>query len=183
LGFAEFFGSVSALIGALLFLCTTCYNLTIMSGELEPQLTSAPERRPFHKENAPGLSWLFIVFLLALLALAVIVLGKPREQLAGTNPTATPVTPAPTSQPRIYTISYDAGVFSPTNLRVHAGDTVRIKNESIFPIHVRSEDIVGLDSIGDIPQGSYFSFTFAAKGTFGYFNVRNLDQAGTVIVR
>lgn len=153
-----------------------------MSDEFEPQLTAASARRSFHRENAPGISWLLVIFLLILLALSVIIFGKPQEPLVGTDPTPS-VSSSPSAQPRIYTISYDAGVFSPTNLRIHAGDTVRIKNESIFPIHVSSEDLVGFDSIGDVPQGSYFSFTFAAKGTFSYHNNRNPEQAGTIIVR
>ena len=147
----------------------------------EVQLTSA-SKPSFRKQNEPGISWLVIILLLALLAAAVIIFGKP-EQLA-TSPTPTPEESAtPTAVARIYTVSYDAGVFSPSNLRIHAGDTVRFKNESIFPIHVSSDDIVGFDSIGDVPQGSYFAFTFAARGTFGYFNTHNKDQTGTIIVR
>ena len=37
----------------------------------------------------------------------------------------------------------------------------------------------GLDSVGDIPQGSFFSFTFAARGTFSYRNSHNSNQTGT----
>ena len=147
----------------------------------EVQLTSA-SKPSFRKQNEPGISWLVIILLLALLAAAVIIFGKP-EQLT-TSPTPTPEeSTTPTAVARIYTVSYDAGVFSPSNLRIHAGDTVRFKNESIFPIHVSSDDIVGFDSVGDVPQGSYFAFTFAARGTFGYFNTHNKDQTGTIIVR
>ncbi len=124
-----------------------------------------------------------VIVLLILLALAVIIFGQGQEAagpIASDSPSASPTE---TLQPRIYTISYDAGVFSPTNLRIHAGDTVKFKNESIFPIHIVSSDIVGFDSVGDIPQGSFFSFTFAARGTFTYYNSHNSDQAGTVIVR
>ncbi len=147
----------------------------------EVQLTSA--KPSFRKANEPGISWLIIVLLLALLAVAVMIFDKhPDGGTAKHTPTSSE-SPTPTVSARIYTVSYDAGVFSPTNLRIHAGDTVRFKNESIFPIRVISEDIVGFDSVGDVPQGSYFAFTFAARGTFGYYNKHNKDQAGTIIVR
>ncbi len=151
--------------------------------EFEPQLVKKDERPTFHKANEPGISWLLIIFLLILVVLAVIIFGSAQQSLSGPVPTSTPETATPTTQPRIYTVSYDAGVFSPTNLRIHAGDTVRFKNESIFPIHILSEDLVGFDSVGDIPQGSYFSFTFAARGTFSYQNSHNTDQGGSIIVR
>ena len=154
-----------------------------MSEEMEAQLTSASPKKPFHKANAPGIAWLLIIFLLILLAVAISIFANPAQLATSPTPTPTSGQPSPSTQPRIYTISYDAGVFSPTNLRIHAGDTVRIKNESIFPIHIVSDDIVGFDSIGDIPQGSYFSYTFAARGTFSYHNTHNPDQNGTVIVR
>ncbi|HZZ99245.1 MAG TPA: hypothetical protein VFK07_00855 [Candidatus Paceibacterota bacterium] len=151
--------------------------------EFQTKLTSA-SRRSFRKANEPGISWLLIVLVLCLLALAVIVFGRPQQTLSGPLPSITPETSAmPSNQPRVYTVSYDAGVFSPTNLRIHAGDTVRFRNDSIFPIHIVSADIIGFDSVGDIPQGSYFSFTFAARGTFGYDNQHSPDQAGAIIVR
>jgi plastocyanin len=150
-----------------------------MPEEFEPQLTG--EKRSFRTANEPGISWLLIIFFLILLALAVMIFGRDR-QLAGPVPTATPE-PSTSGQPRVYTILYDAGVFSPTNLRIHAGDTVRFKNESIFPIRIMSEDMAGFDSVGDIPQGSAFTLTFAERGTFTYFNSHNPDQTGAIIVR
>ena len=93
-----------------------------------------------------------------------------------------PSTPE-TREPRMYSVSYKNGVFSPTNLRIHAGDTVRFKNEGLFGIRILSGSYIGFDSIGDIPQGSYFSFTFAAKGIFDYSNNKNPDEKGTIIVR
>lgn len=133
--------------------------------------------------NAPGLIWLLIVVLLVLLGLAVSILGKP-QRIGGTAPNITEE-PAPmeTRQPRIYSVSYKNGVFSPTNLRIHAGDTVRFKNEGLFGIRILSESYLGFDSIGDIPQGSYFSFTFAAKGIFDYHNDKNSEEKGTIVVR
>jgi len=150
----------------------------------EPEVQLTASRPSFRKSNEPGLSWLVIIVLLILLAAAVIIFAKPQDVATGGTPTVAPSdSPTPVMVVRIYTVSYDAGVFSPSNLRIHAGDTVRFKNDSIFPIHVTSADIVGFDSVGDVPQGSYFAFTFAARGTFTYYNTHNKDQTGTIIVR
>lgn len=153
-----------------------------MPEEVEAQLVSKEERPSFGSANAPGISWLVVILLLVLSALAVIHFGKRQP---APSPLATPSEDGttPLAQPRIYTISYASGVFSPTNLRIHAGDTVRFKNESIFPIRIVSDDLVGFDSVGDIPQDSYFSYTFAARGTFSYSNKHNSDQTGAIIVR
>jgi len=161
-----------------------------MSEEIEVQLASKNDsvrggasRPPFRTAHAPGISWLIVILLMILLAFAVIHFGNRQPAISPTPTAIGDDTTTPIVQPRIYTISYDSGVFSPTNLRIHAGDTVRFKNESIFPIRISSEDLVGFDSIGDVPQGSYFSFTFAARGTFSYLNNHNSGQTGTIIVR
>ena len=161
-----------------------------MTDEVEVQLAKQDESSgggvnhpKFRTAHAPGLSWLVVILLMVLLAFSVIHFGS-LQPIASPLPTViTDNSTTPIAQPRIYTISYDSGVFSPTNLRIHAGDTVRFKNDSIFPTRIVSEDLVGFDSIGDIPQNSYFSFTFAARGTFSYHNKNNSDQAGTIIVR
>ena len=150
--------------------------------KFEPQL-AVKRKDKVPTLNAPGLIWLLIVVLLVLLGLAVSILGKP-QYLGGVNPVLSkePV-PTETRQPRIYTVSYKNGVFSPTNLRIHAGDTVRFKNEGVFGIRILSQSYIGFDSIGDIPQGSYFSFTFAAKGIFDYLKDKSPEEKGTIIVR
>ena len=161
-----------------------------MSEEVEVQLAKKDDssraeagRPPFRTAHAPGITWLIVILLLVLSAFAVIHFGNLQPEVSplptiSNNSSATPIV-----QPRIYTISYDSGVFSPTNLRIHAGDTVRFKNDSIFPIRIASDDLVGFDSVGDIPQGSYFSYTFGARGTFEYRNTHNSGQTGTIIVR
>jgi|GEM_PF-1807126 len=161
-----------------------------MSEEVEAQLTKKDEpsrggvnRPSFGTAHAPGISWLVVILLMILLAFAVIHFGRLEPTISPTPTAIVDNSSTPIAQPRIYTISYNSGVFSPTNLRIHAGDTVRFKNDSIFPTRIVSEDLVGFDSVGDIPQDSYFSFTFAARGTFSYHNKNNSDQIGTIIVR
>lgn len=152
--------------------------------DFEPQLAVKREKK-LPAIKAPGLFWMLIILMLVLFGLAVSMLGKS-QNIGADLLTPTETVSAEIKPSRIYTISYKSGVFSPTNLRIRAGDTVRFKNESIFPIRIVSGPdsiLVGLDSIGDIPQGSYFSFTFAAKGIFDYHNDRNQKEIGTIIVR
>ncbi len=158
----------------------------------EPEIQLAVKRNRIKTINGPGLVWMLIVLTLLLLAIAVVLfssgdLGDSNNVADTLMPTETP---SLTSQPqRIYTIAYKSGVFSPTNLRIHSGDTVRFKNEGYSGIrivtdpHPEHNNLMGFDSIGEIPQNSYFSFTFAAKGIFGYHNEKNLKEVGTIIVR
>ena len=153
--------------------------------DFELQFAIAKKQKNLPTINGPGLFWMLIVLMLVLFGLAVNLLGKAQD--TGINmPTPSETALSDAKSSRIYTVSYKSGVFSPTNLRIHAGDTVRFKNESIFPIRVVSgpdSSLVGLDSVGDVPQGSYFSFTFAAKGIFDYHNYKNPKEIGTIIVR
>ena len=133
------------------------------------------------QHHNPAVFWLLIIIMLVMLAGAVTILSNP-EDLTSQIPT---ITPSESRQPRIYTVSYKGGVFSPTNLRIHAGDTVRFKNEGFFGVRVITDNnqLPGFDSVGNIPQSSYFSYTFAEKGIFGYHNNDKPDEQGTIIVR
>lgn len=155
----------------------------------ESELAVKKEKMPWSL-NSSGLSWLLIVLVLVLLALAVNMFKQPIIPDTSSNIGSSLPEPTPSAkQPRVYTVSYRNGVFSPTNLRIHAGDTVRFKNEGIFPTKVVSDPhpehngLVGFDSVGDIPQNSFFSFTFAARGIFGYHNEKEPNESGTIIVR
>ena len=157
----------------------------------EPDVQLAVKRNKIKTINGPGLVWMLIILSMLLMAIAVIIFNSNgvNDGVVVETPTLAE-TPNGTAQPqRIYTISYKSGVFSPTNLRIHSGDTVRFKNEGFTAIRVVSDphpehnNLVGFDSVGDIPQNSFFSFTFAAKGTFGYHNEKNINEIGTIIVR
>src|SRR3989344_6758366 len=84
------------------------------------------------QHHNPAVFWLLIIIMLVMLAGAVTILSHA-EDLTSQIPT---ITPSESRQPRIYTVSYKGGVFSPTNLRIHAGDTVRFKNEGFFGVRV-----------------------------------------------
>lgn len=165
-----------------------CDNIGIMEPDFRPGQNFiadlvAKKEKSIRPLDGSGLSWLLIVLILVLMVFAVSIF----RQSAAPNSSGhigSSIEPTPeTKQPRVYTVLYRNGVFSPTNLRIHAGDTVRFKNESIFPIKVVGDDLVGFDSVGDVPQGSFFAFTFAAKGIFGYHNDKNTEEAATIIVR
>lgn len=142
---------------------------------------------PNNNYHNPTVFWVLIATLLLAAGGAVKMLGKSSD-LVSRLPT-TPSVSEEIRQPRFYNVSYRNGVFSPTNLRIKAGDTVRFKNEGFFSIHVASDPnstnnkLPGFDSVGDIPQGSYFSYTFAEKGIFDYYNIKKPEERGTIIVR
>ena len=129
--------------------------------------------------------WPLILLMLVLLALAVTMMEQPAD-------VALVTTPSPTENvdrdPRVYTVGYKFGVFSPTNLRIHAGDTVRWHNESKLPIRVvaqlqSGQRIPDFDSIGSVQPGGYFAFTFASVGIYGYYNPSSANESGVIIVR
>jgi len=135
------------------------------------------------KNSRPyGLFWVFIVLLLIAFSFSVVfftdykdydfsILGNLKGDSSGE------------SDSRTYSVDYKNGTFSPTNLRIRSGDTVRFENSSIFPIFIISGDLPGLNSMGDIPTGGVFSYTFANDGIFSYYNKNDSQETGQVIVR
>lgn len=158
-----------------------------MDAEIQAQLIRKDDRPPLGSDN--GAAWLMIIAALILLGTAVTIFGPTSN---GGGPTVNgSITPSPTEtrQPRIYTVSYKNRVFSPTNLRIHVGDTVRFRNDSLVSMRIVSElpptgsEAPGFDSVGEIPNGSFFAVTFAVKGTYNYHNARNTGEVGSIIVR
>src|SRR3989339_764972 len=124
----------------------------------EPEVQLAVKRNKIRTINGPGLVWMLIILMLLLMAVTVIVFSKNGVGSGDVLTTPTPTDmPDITAQPqRIYTIAYKNGVFSPTNLRIHSGDTVRFKNEGYAGIrvvtdpHPEHNNLVGFDSMGDM---------------------------------
>lgn len=131
-----------------------------------------------------GAIWFVIILVLVGFALAVIYFGRKNPVVISGSPK-----PSTSRQPRIYTVFYGLGIFSPTNIRIHVGDSVRFQNDSKVAIRVASDitngtpDLPGFDSIGDIPPGGVFTYTFGSPGIFGYNNIKNPVEDGTVTVR
>lgn len=135
-----------------------------------------------------GTLWLLIILVLAGFAAATMFLERNNEGLIAAIESPTDK-PTPTRQVRVYTVYYGMGVFSPTNIRIHVGDSVKFQNDSKTSIRILSDavngipELAGFDSVGDIPAGSAFTFTFSEAGIFGYHNSKNPNEEGTVIVR
>lgn len=134
-----------------------------------------------------GAIWLFIILVLIGFAAATIYFGRGNKDLAAVQPSAN--LPTPTRQARVYTVYYGLGVFSPTNIRIHVGDSVKFQNDGNLSIRVVSDrvsgvpELAGFDSVNDVPPEDSFTFIFTEAGTFGYHNGRNPNEEGTIIVR
>lgn len=131
--------------------------------------------------------WLLIILVLIGFAAAATYLGRESRELAKGLSVAN--NGSLRKQVRTYTVYYDFSVFSPTNIRIHVGDSVKFQNDSNRPIRIVSdfEDVgqrlLDFDSGGEILPGDSFSFTFTKEGVFGYHNIKNENEKGTVIVR
>lgn len=132
--------------------------------------------------------WFLVILVLLVFALSLIYFGRSNPDLVNLNEAKIP-SPGVIRPSRLYTVFYNVGVFSPTNIRIHVGDSVKFQNDSDDPLHVRSDetntipDLIGFDSVGDIPPGGSFTHTFSKSGVFGYHNRYNKNEKGTVIVR
>ncbi len=136
-----------------------------------------------------GKLWLLVIFVLVLFGGALVYFSRNSPDLVGFDQARLNNRPSAARQARLYTVFYDTGVFSPTNIRIRAGDSVKFQNDSNQPIHIVSDstdgalDLTGFDSIGDIPPDSSFAYTFTRTGIFGYHNAGNKAERGAVIVR
>lgn len=146
------------------------------------KLRDKSDQTEFH-----GLPWILIVLLLILLSLAVLYFGKSgHPQQAVASKTNSQFTPRP---PRTYSVFYSGGVFSPTNLRIHSGDTVKFQNNGFSAIKIApnsekdQENGVGFENIGEIQTKNSFSYTFSTSGIFNYHNEKNPNEAGAIIIR
>jgi plastocyanin len=132
-----------------------------------------------------GKMWLLVFLVSLVFAGALLYFGK-NQGIETFTPT---VSGTGSRQSRVYTVYYNTGVFSPTNLRVHVGDSVKFQNDSPDNLHVITDstnnipDLVGFDSVGDIPPNGTYAFTFTEAGSFGYHNFLNKSERGMVIVR
>ncbi len=144
-------------------------------------LTANRPPRPEHSAR-PHL-WSLIVVVLMLMIVAITVLGPGTQPAASPSPSA-----SETREPRVYTVIYRYGVYSPTNLRIQVGDTVRFRNDGTSPIRIVADTQPGqtipeFDSVGPVQPGGMFSSTFANAGTFSYHTSGKDNETGTIIVR
>jgi len=85
------------------------------------------------------------------------------------------------------TISYTNSGFTPQQITVKSGDTVRIKNDSDnalsfnsddHPTHTKEAEL----NVGDVEPGQSKTFVVTKKGTWGYHNHENPNDTGSIIV-
>lgn len=136
-----------------------------------------------------GLVWILILMIMGLLAAAVLYFNQVSDYQALAPETANNSQSALARAPRSYSVFYNRGVFSPTNLRIHQGDTVVFTNNSYAPLWINSDAVDGPDSPyifnsqkNILPQGT-FSHIFQVSGIFPYHNENNPNEIGTIIVR
>ena len=130
------------------------------------------------------------MIILVLLGFALAVTYFSRKNPILTNGSQVAAGKSTTSrQPRVYSVFYGLGVFSPTNIRIHVGDSVRFQNDSKSTMRIVSDttngvpDLAGFDSVGEVQAGGVFTYTFSSVGIFGYHNTKNPDEEGAVTVR
>ncbi len=132
-----------------------------------------------------GLFWLLILGMLVVTAGAVHYFESKRIDLGSMQMANTDK--GFVRQPRIYTVFYQDGVFSPTNIHVHLGDSVKFQNNGANPIYISHQrntgDPLGLDSGSAIISGNSFTYAFNSVGTYPYYNNFNDHERGTIIVR
>lgn len=150
-------------------------------------MTSIKEKLLDHSDQREnkGLPWVLVLFVLLLMVVAVLYFSSqtnPADTMALTNL-------PPTRPARVYSVYYGGEVFSPTNLRIHAGDTVKFQNTSPVSVWVISDPhpshsaLVTLNSGAPLlPQG-VFAYTFSAPGIYNYHNELNPNETGLIIVR
>ncbi|MBI2057622.1 MAG: hypothetical protein HYT63_01405 [Candidatus Yanofskybacteria bacterium] len=132
-----------------------------------------------------GLSWILVILLLILLSVAITYFGGSSPDSASSS-TGSNISSRPS---RTYSIFYSGGVFSPTNLRIHQGDSVQFQNKSLFPIKITSQSSVknkeslGFQTTKEILPDQGFDYTFQTAGVFDYYNERNPNEAGTIIIK
>jgi len=133
-----------------------------------------------------GLPWILIILLLVLLSAAVFYFG-PSANYQATS--ANSSSHATVRSPRTYAVFYSGGVFSPTNLHIHKGDTVRFQNNSLTAVRIvpdtkkDQENGAGFTNIGAITSQNSFSYNFSTAGIFNYHNEKNPNEAGAIIIR
>lgn len=119
-----------------------------------------------------GLMWLAIMGVTVMFAAAVLIFAK-------NNPLPEPQAAQVSRQPRLYSVYYNRGVFSPTNLRIRTKDSVAFRNDSQATIAIDGD----FGKSGNLAPSAVYTHVFAEVGTYEYYDADNKDQKGTITVR
>ncbi len=135
-----------------------------------------------------GRLWLLVILVMLIFAVSVIYFSRNNPEWANLDK-AKISSPSSIRPIRLYSVFYNTGVFSPTNIRVHVGDSVKFQNDNNQAVLIQSDetsgiaDLIGFDSVGDVQPNGSFTYTFTIAGSFGYHNKYNKNERGMVIVR
>ena len=135
-----------------------------------------------------GTILLMIILCLLLFAFSIVYFGG-RNGDSGSITTSPTVTSTLGRQPRVYSVLYGLWIFSPTNIRIHVGDSVKFQNDSRGSLLIVSDstkdiaDWIDFNNSRELSPGEYFTYTFNSQGIFGYYNKNKPLEEGTVIVR
>lgn len=87
-----------------------------------------------------------------------------------------------------YTVYYRNGGFSPANLTIRAGQSVRFLNESSHSMFIaaarspNANDLTEFNQGRSVGKGGYYDFTFHSKGVFVYYNQNDKTKTGVIAV-
>lgn len=106
-----------------------------------------------------------------------------------TTPTPSSGGGTTTTAPKTYDISYTNSCYSPANITIKKGDTVKFANNStknMWPAsnnHPSHTIYPEFDAKGDISPGGTYSFTFTKTGAWGYHDHSKLNCGGIITVQ
>ena len=111
-----------------------------------------------------------------------------KKETAAKTKTVIPPQPAPATTAEMKTISYSDSGFSPSNVTVKKGETLKFKNDSTGNMWIASNghpvhsDYPGFDAGRSYNPGESYVFTFDRSGSWNYHNHLNPGRSGTIIV-
>ncbi len=113
----------------------------------------------------------------------------PKTTTKTTAPKTVPsTTPTPVIKNGVYVINYTTSGFSPNQLEIAVGKSVRWTNNSDKAMRIFSNDtgstvFTTLNSSKTVGKGGVYEFTFLYKGAWGYHNQNNSGDTGLIIVK
>jgi plastocyanin len=147
---------------------------------------------------------ILIIVVLAVIVGAVVLLMNNKNNNAATNTTPgttsnTTTTPentnnqqsqsaTPTEQTSTTTITYSNNSFSPAEVTVKSGGSVKVVNQSdqaIYfasdphPVHTANPEL----NLGEVAAGQSKTFTVTKSGTWGYHNHYKPEVTGKIVVQ
>lgn len=142
------------------------------------------------------------IIILVLVAFGIYWFAQDRGPVVTDTTDVNNVGTATTTVPKTVTATYTASGFSPSNVTVKSGDTVRFVNESdtnmwvgsaMHPTHevydgtnLQTHCATGatpsFDACRNMTRGQSYSFTFTKKGSWGYHNHSQASHFGRVVV-